>query len=77
MHFLGQVVAVFGVIAAVLLSIVVALQSSKSEGLSGVLAGGGGGGGKVGKDAHLDKLSQYLAYGFLGLMFLAAWLRAR
>lgn len=77
MHILGQIVALVGVVAAVLLSIVVALQSSKSEGLSGVLAGGGGGGGKVGKDAHLEKLSQYLAYGFLVLMFVAAWLRAR
>jgi len=54
---------------------VVAMQTSKSEGLSGILAGGGGGGGKGGKEAHLEKTSMYLAYGWLIITAVAAWMR--
>lgn len=57
------------------LTVVVALQTSKSEGLSGILAGGGGGGGKVGRARHLESLGLYLAYTWLVLVALTAIVR--
>ncbi len=55
--------------------ILIALQTSKSEGLSGILAGGGGGGGKVGREKGLEAATSKLAYGWLVLACLMAWMR--
>lgn len=75
MQVLGTIFQWISLLVGVLLVVVVALQTSKSEGLSGILAGGGGGGGKVGREKHLDNLSWYLAFGWLILTALSAWLR--
>jgi len=72
---LANILQAVSLIVGIGLVVVVALQSSKSEGLSGILAGGGGGGGKVGKEAHLEKTSMYLAYGWLIVTAVAAWVR--
>lgn len=72
---LASLLQIVSLLAGLGLIVIVAMQSSKSEGLSGILAGGGGGGGKVGKEAHLEKTSLYLAYGWLILTALAAWMR--
>ena len=73
-HFIYVLLSIAFYIACAGLVVVVALQTSKSEGLSGILAGGGGGG-KVGAERRLDKLSQYLAYGWLALAMLVALTR--
>lgn len=75
MAFLGSLLQILSIVMGLGLTIVVALQTSKSEGLSGILAGGGGGGGKVGRERHLEKTSMYLAYGWLAVTAIAAWVR--
>lgn len=75
MRFLVGFVEWLSVLVGIGLTVVVALQSSKTEGLSGILASGGGGGGKVGRERHLEGLSMYLAYGWLALVALAALIR--
>ena len=75
MQVLNSIISWLSVIVGVSLAVIVALQTSKSEGLTGILAGGGGGGGKVGRERHLESLSMYLAYGWLVLVLLAAWIR--
>jgi protein translocase SecG subunit len=74
-HFAFVVVSIVFYIFCVGLVVVVALQTSRSEGLSGILAGGGGGGGKVGRERGLERWSQWLGYGWLVLAFLVATLR--
>ncbi len=73
--YLGYVCQALGIVAGIGLTVVVAMQTSRSEGLSGILAGGGGGGGKVGKDRELENWSLRLAYGWLILTALSAWIR--
>lgn len=75
MGFLVGLLQGVSILVGIGLIVVVAMQTSKSEGLSGILAGGGGGGGKVGKEAHLEKTSMFLAYGWLIITAAAAWLR--
>lgn len=75
MQVLASILGWVSVVVGFGLTIVVALQTSKSEGLSGILAGGGGGGGKVGRERHLEGLSLYLAYGWLVLVALTALVR--
>lgn len=75
MALLGSFLQWVSILVGIGLVVVVALQTSKSEGLSGILAGGGGGGGKVGRERHLESLSQYLAYGWLIVTAVSAWLR--
>lgn len=70
-HFLFTVFQFLTLVTGVGLTIAVALQTSKSEGLSGILAGGGGGGGKVGRDKQLEDWSTILAYSWLVLAVLA------
>ena len=74
-HFLLVLVSVVLYAFCIGVIIVVALQTSRSEGLSGILAGGGGGGGKVGKERGLEKWSQWLCYGWLVLALVTAVLR--
>ena len=50
---------IVGFVIGAVFVVVVALQTSKSEGLSGILAGGGGAGGKVGRERHLEAASLY------------------
>ncbi|MBI5832199.1 MAG: preprotein translocase subunit SecG [Armatimonadetes bacterium] len=66
-------VAFYGI--GISMMILIALQTSKSEGLSGILAGGGGGGGKVGREKGLEAATMKLAYGWLALAALMAWMR--
>lgn len=73
--FFYTTVQVIFLLVSITLMILVAMQTSKSEGLSGILAGGGGGGGKVGAERGLEKATYNLAYGWLGLAALVAWLR--
>lgn len=75
MAILGSILQWISILVGLGLIGVVAAQTSKSEGLSGILAGGGGGGGKVGRERHLESLSMYLAYGWLIITALSAWLR--
>ena len=75
MAVLANILQGLSLIIGLVLIGVVASQSEKSEGLTGILAGGGGGGGKVGKAAHLDKAAQYSAYGWLILTAVAAWMK--
>lgn len=75
MGFITQAVSVLAILVGIGVIVVVALQKSRTEGLGAVLAGGGGGGGKVGRERHLDDLSRYLAYTWLVLVSLAAWLK--
>jgi protein translocase SecG subunit len=74
-HFLYVVFQTGAILAGLGLTAVVALQTSRSEGLSGLLAGGGGSGGKVGREKHLEGISRWLAYGWLLLCALAALAR--
>ena len=62
--------SIIHVIAAVFLIAVILLQSGKSEGLSGAIAGGGGGDTFMSKnksrslDKRLAKLTKWVAMGF-------------
>ncbi|MCC7493505.1 MAG: hypothetical protein IT204_14210 [Fimbriimonadaceae bacterium] len=74
---LGGFLQFISIAVGVGLVVVVAAQTSRSEGLSGILASGGGGGGKVGKDKRLEGLSLWLCYGWLAVTALAALIQHR
>jgi len=75
MKVLYILVSVVFYVTGLAMMILIALQTSKSEGLSGILAGGGGGGGKVGREKGLEAATAKLAYGWLFLAALMAWMR--
>ena len=77
MAWLGYIGQFIVIAVGIGLTVVVAMQTDRSEGLSGILAGGGGGGGKVGKAKQLEMWSTRLAYGWLITVALWAWIHHR
>lgn len=70
-------IQILHILTCVALIIVVLMQTSKSEGLSGTLGGKATTslGSKVGVERHLEVLTKWFAIGFFVMSLIAAWVR--